>query len=150
MICPKCGAMVPTGRNSCVNCGKIVDNKESDPFTRAERGQIPSNYRPDGYFETKPGIILAGVGELFIGIFSSIVVFLIIAELSTSIGLLVGLIIFMYGVILPTIGLLLIGIGQYSLGGNLLIAGSVLFVPIGRVGIMAGRNAKKLEGWNPN
>ena len=137
--------MVPDGRSSCTNCGSPVSKSSNDLYEQAERHEKYESLKKKGFMQTKAGVMLLGSLEIIIGFFAAIYV---IIEFSTSIpdaAILAGLVVGIWAVVLPIIGLILIAIGQNKLGGGILIAGSVICIPIGFVGISAGVNAFKLD-----
>ena len=137
--------MVPQGRTNCTNCGSPVSKGSDYLYEQAERREKYEGLKNKGFLQTKTGVMLLGSLEIMIGLFAAIYV---VIELSATIpdaAIIAGLVMGIWAVVLPIIGLILIGIGQNKLGGGLLIAGSVICIPIGFVGIMAGVNAFKLD-----
>ena len=147
MICNKCGSNVPDGRKNCINCGAEVV-KRLDYMNDAPSGTVSREYKShkEGKFlESKTGILLMGSGEILIGLFAALVAFIEIAPLDPGIGLMVALGLAIWCAGLPLLGVILIGTGVHKGGGIALIAGSVLCIPIGMVGIIAGKNAMNLD-----
>jgi len=89
--------------------------------------------------------IVLGVVEAFIGIFSAVYVMVMFGSIDPGLGFGAGAFLFLYGVGLPVAGVILIAMNKFKAGGILLIIGSVLFIPIGFVGIYGGRTAYSLD-----
>ncbi len=137
--------MVPQGRTNCTNCGSPISKSSDDLYEQADRKEKYESLKKKGFMQTKAGVMLLGSLEVIIGFFAAIYV---VVEFSASIpdgAILAGLVVGVWAVVLPIIGLILICIGQNKLGGGILIAGSVICIPIGFVGVMAGVNAFKLD-----
>ena len=88
--------------------------------------------------------------SVILGIASAIVVIIIIV-LNSELFFFwpwVGYFMLVWGAILPIIGSVLISLDKYKMGGYLQIIGSILFFPIGYIGIHGGLIALKLEKSN--
>ncbi len=147
MICNKCGSNVPDGRGNCINCGAEVV-KRQDYMNDGPSGTVSREYSPqqgEKFLESKAGVLLMGSGEILIGLFAALVVFIQIAPLDPGVGLMAALGIALWCAGIPLLGVILIGAGVHKGGGIALIVGSVLCIPIGMVGIIAGKNAMKLD-----
>jgi hypothetical protein len=97
------------------------------------------------FLETKGGVMLLGGIEIAIGLFAALYAVVQFSEFDPETGAIAGIVMGVWAVLLPIIGLVLIGIGQNKIGGVILVIGSVICIPIGLVGIMGGINAFKLD-----
>ncbi len=135
-----------------MNCGTAV--------SMASGYQDPYGSKQDGVsFNTGGGMssgnsgkkilsMVLGIVEAFIGLFGSIYVVAMFAELDPSIGFGAGAFLFLIGVGLPIVGVILVGLNKFKAGGILIIIGSVFFIPIGLIGALGGRMAFALADEN--
>ena len=137
--------MVPHGRTNCTNCGSPISKGSDDLYEQAERKDKYEGLKNKGFLQTKAGVMLLGSLEILIGFFAAIYTVIQLSATMPEAAIVAGLVMGIWAVVLPIIGLILIGIGQNKLGGGILIAGSVICIPIGFVGITAGVNAFKLD-----
>lgn len=152
MICPNCGTMVPEGRRNCLNCGTAVSGSSGsqNPY-EGQQGGVSFN-TGGGTSSNNSGkkvlSMVLGIVESIIGIFGSIYVVAMFAELDPAIGLGAGAFLFLIGVGLPILGVILVGMNKFRAGGILIIIGSVFFIPIGLIGAFGGRIAFSLADEN--
>ena len=145
MICSKCGTMVPDGRSNCTNCGTMVKNSSDYNFDHAEKNESYEYAKKKGFLQSKSAVMLLGSIEIIIGIITAFSITVEIGASFPDAAIVAGLAIGIWAVLLPIIGLILVGMGQNKLGGGMLVAGSIICIPIGFVGVLAGITAFKLD-----
>ncbi|MGA1821905.1 MAG: hypothetical protein ACMUIG_05205 [Thermoplasmatota archaeon] len=139
MLCPNCGASVPDGLEKCLSCGSRVHASEVDE---------PSSYRGFSSSSEEPkksesagmkGISLfLGIIEIIIGLFYSAIMFSMFASDDMGFGIFATAFYLPLAVILPLVGVILIGVNKKKVGGILLIIGSVFCFPVGIIGVIGG------------
>ena len=144
MICVKCGANLPSGRTTCINCGEEVPVYNSGFDSGSDNLDIGSGSRSGGFLNSKGGAITLGVLEIFIGAFICTYLFFEFSAIGVSIAILGTIFYSLLAVLLPLIGVILIGTNSYKAGGIILIIGSIFCFPIGLIGMYGGKTAMDL------
>ncbi|MFW3145625.1 MAG: zinc ribbon domain-containing protein [Thermoplasmatota archaeon] len=149
MICPKCGTMVPSDRDSCLNCGASMEKK--DPFEGMEGyeneyvnrdGVSTRTVQRMGPFSddlmNRWAILGLGMGGALLGFFGTIALAIFFPYLVYlwSIAILVV-------VMLPLFGGIFQVMGFNRTGGIMMIIGGIPLVPIGLIPIIGGVKALK-------
>ena len=146
MLCPNCGTKVPDGISKCLSCGsrihaaEVVDSSMYEGYSSAS--EQPESTGSGG--NKGISMFLGGV-EAMIGLFVSLIAIFIFSSNDMGFGIFIASIFFCWAVVLPVIGVILVGVNKNKVGGVLIIIGSIPCIPIGIIGGIAGRLAFTLS-----